>query len=173
MDATSFEKIAQWSGGRLAAGDPRGTVSTVCTDSRTLKAGDLFVALRGENFDAHTFVAEAAKRGAAGAIVEEFPAELPPGFAVIQVKDTLVALQRFATEYRRSLDIQVIGLTGSNGKTSTKDLTASVLGENFQVTKTEGNLNNHIGVPLTLLRARGADQIAIVEMGMNHAGEIA
>jgi UDP-N-acetylmuramoyl-tripeptide--D-alanyl-D-alanine ligase len=173
MDATSFAKIAQWSDGRLATGEPHGTVSVVCTDTRTLKAGDLFVALRGEKFDAHTFVAEAAKRGAAGALVEEYPAELPPGFAVIQVKDTLVALQRLAAEYRRSLDIQVIGLTGSNGKTSTKDLTASVLGENFQVTKTEGNLNNHIGVPLTLLRARGSDQIGVFEMGMNHAGEIA
>jgi len=173
MDATPFEKIALWSDGRLVVGDPRGTVTTVCTDSRALKAGDLFVALRGEKFDAHTFVAEAAKRGAAGAIVEEFPAELPPGFAVIQVRDTLQALQRLATEYRRSLDLQVIGLTGSNGKTSTKDLTAAALGDNFQVTKTEGNLNNHIGVPLTLLRARGADQIGVFEMGMNHAGEIA
>jgi len=173
MDATPFEKIALWAGGQLATGDPKGTVTTVCTDSRTLKAGDLFVALRGEKFDAHTFLAEASKRGAAGAIVEEFPAELPPGFAVVMVGNTLQALQRLGTEYRRSLDLQVVGLTGSNGKTSTKDLTATVLGENFQVTKTEGNLNNHIGVPLTLLRARGADQIGIVEMGMNHAGEIA
>jgi len=173
MDATTFEKIAQWSAGRLAAGDPQGTVTSVCTDSRSLKAGDLFVALRGDKFDGHTFVAEASKRGAAGVIVEEFPAELPPGFGVILVKNTLEALQHLGAEYRRSLDIQVIGLTGSNGKTSTKDLTASVLGENFQVTKTDGNFNNHIGVPLTLLRARGSDQIGVFEMGMNHAGEIA
>ncbi|MEP6669605.1 MAG: UDP-N-acetylmuramoyl-tripeptide--D-alanyl-D-alanine ligase [Chthoniobacter sp.] len=173
MDATPFEKIALWAGGKLATGDPQGTASVVCTDSRALKAGDLFVALRGDKFDGHTFVAEASKRGAAGAIVEEFPAELPTGFAVVLVKDTLQALQLLATEYRRSLDLQVIGLTGSNGKTSTKDLTAAVLGENFQVTKTEGNLNNHIGVPLTLLRARGADQMGVFEMGMNHAGEIA
>ncbi|MDR3404357.1 MAG: UDP-N-acetylmuramoyl-tripeptide--D-alanyl-D-alanine ligase [Chthoniobacter sp.] len=173
MDATPFEKIALWAGGKLATGDPQGTVSTVCTDSRALKAGDLFVALRGDKFDGHTFVAEASKRGAAGAIVEEFPAELPTGFAVVLVKDTLQALQRLGAEYRRSLDIQVIGLTGSNGKTSTKDLTAAVLGDNFQVTKTEGNLNNHIGLPLTLLRARGTDQIGVFEMGMNHAGEIA
>lgn len=173
MDATSFEKIALWSAGRLATGSPLGTVTTVCTDSRSLKAGDLFVALRGDKFDGHTFIAEASKRGAAGAIVEEFPAELPPGFAVILVKDTLQALQRLGAEYRRSLDLQVVGLTGSNGKTSTKDLTAAVLSENFQVTKTEGNLNNHIGVPLTLLRARGTDQIGVFEFGMNHAGEIA
>src|ERR1700739_617416 len=120
MDATSFEKIAQWSGGRLATGDPRGTVPTVCTDSRSLKAGDLFVALRGDKFDGHTFVAEASKRGAAGAMVEEFPTELPPGCAVVLVPGTLPALQRLGTEYRRSLNLQVIGLTGSNGKTSTK-----------------------------------------------------
>jgi UDP-N-acetylmuramoyl-tripeptide--D-alanyl-D-alanine ligase len=173
MDATSFEKIAQWSGGKLTTGDPKDTVTSVCTDSRTLKAGDLFVALRGEKFDAHTFVPEAAKRGAAGVIVEEFPAELPPGFAVILVPDTLRALQQLSGNYRRSLSLQVIGLTGSNGKTSTKDLTAAALGENFQVTKTEGNFNNHIGVPLTLLRAKGSDQIGVFEMGMNHPGEIA
>jgi UDP-N-acetylmuramoyl-tripeptide--D-alanyl-D-alanine ligase len=173
MDATPFDKIAQWSGGQLVTGDPKGAVTTVCTDSRALKAGDLFVALRGDKFDGHTFVAEASKRGAAGAIVEESPAEFPPGFAVILVGNTLQALQRLGAEYRRSLDLQVVGLTGSNGKTSTKDLTAAVLGENFQVTKTEGNLNNHIGVPLTLLRARSTDQIGVFEMGMNHSGEIA
>ncbi len=173
MDSVTFEKIAQWSEGRLAAGDPLGTVTTVCTDTRALKAGDLFVALRGDKFDAHTFLAEAAKRGAAGALVEEWPAELPAGFAIVQVKDSLIGLQRLAANYRRTLPIQVIGLTGSNGKTSTKDLTAAVFGENFQVTKTEGNLNNHIGLPLTLLRARSSDQIGVFEMGMNHPGEIA
>jgi len=173
MDSTHLETIARWAEGRLAAGDPQGAVTVVCTDSRALKAGDLFVALRGEKFDAHTFVAEAAKRGAAGAIVEEFPAELPSGFAVILVSDTLRALQQLSASYRRSLSLQVIGLTGSNGKTSTKDLTAAVLEENFQVTKTDGNLNNHIGVPLTLLRSRGSDQIGVFEMGMNHPGEIA
>jgi UDP-N-acetylmuramoyl-tripeptide--D-alanyl-D-alanine ligase len=173
MDSTSIEQIAQWSGGTLAAGNPQGTVSSICTDSRALKAGDLFVALRGEHFDAHTFVSEAARRGAAGAIVEELPAELPAGFAVILVAKTLQALQQLAANYRRTLPLQVIGLTGSNGKTSTKDLTAAVLGENFQVTRTEGNLNNHIGVPLTLLKARATDQIGVIEFGMNHPGEIA
>lgn len=173
MDATTFEKIAQWAEGRLVSGDPADTATTVCTDSRALKAGDFFVTLRGENFDGHAFVAEAAKRGAAGAMVEKTPAEMPPGFAVVQVGDALRGLQQLAANYRRSLSLQVIGLTGSNGKTSTKDLTAAVLGENFQVTKTEGNLNNHIGVPLTLLRVRSADQIGVVELGMNHPGEIA
>jgi UDP-N-acetylmuramoyl-tripeptide--D-alanyl-D-alanine ligase len=173
MDAICFETIAKWAEGRLVAGEPSGTATVVCTDTRALKAGDFFVALRGENFDAHTFVAEAAKRGAAGAMVEEIPADLPPGFAVVQVADTLVGLQKLAAKYRQTLSIQVVGLTGSNGKTSTKDLTAGVLGEHFQVTKTEGNLNNHIGVPLTLLRARGSDQVGVFEAGMNHPGEIA
>lgn len=173
MDPTSFDKIAGWGGGRLVAGEPSDTASVVCTDTRALKAGDFFVALRGENFDAHTFVAEAAKRGAAGAMVAEIPGDLPPGFAVIQVPDTLRGLQQLAANYRRTLSLQVVGLTGSNGKTSTKDLTASVLGEHFQVTKTEGNLNNHIGLPLTLLRTRSGDQMGVFEMGMNHPGEIA
>jgi UDP-N-acetylmuramoyl-tripeptide--D-alanyl-D-alanine ligase len=173
MDATSFETIARWAGGRLIAGEPTGAVTVVCTDTRALKAGDFFVALRGENFDAHSFVAEAARRGAAGAMVQVVPAELPPGFAVIQVPDTLRGLQQFAESYRHTLSLQVVGLTGSNGKTSTKDLAASVLGVHFQVTKTEGNLNNHIGVPLALLRARGSDQVGVFEMGMNHPGEIA
>src|SRR4051812_15339071 len=124
MDATSFEKIAQWAEGQLLAGSPQSTAATICTDSRALKAGDLFVALRGDKFDGHAFLAEAAKRGAAGAVVEEFPTELPPGFAVIRVADTLRALQKLSTNYRRGLAIQVVGITGSNGKTSTKDLTA-------------------------------------------------
>ena len=173
MDATTFEKIAGWAEGRLVAGEPGDKVSVVCTDTRALKAGDFFVALRGENFDAHTFVAEAARRGAAGAMVQEVPADLPPGFAVVLVADTLAGLQKLGANYRRTLPLQVVGLTGSNGKTSTKDLTASVLGEHFQVTSTDGNLNNHIGVPLTLLRARRSDQVGVFEMGMNHPGEIA
>ena len=173
MDATALNVIARWTEGTLVAGPPAGTVANVCTDSRALKPGDCFVALRGDKFDGHRFVEEAAKRGAAAAIVEEMPAETPPGFAVIQVGDTLRALQQLAANYRRGLSIQVVGVTGSNGKTSTKDATACVLAEHFQVTKTEGNLNNHIGLPLTMLRARGADQVGIFEMGMNHPGEIA
>ncbi len=173
MDATPLEVIARWSEGTLVTGSPAGTVMHICTDSRTLKAGDCFVALRGGKFDGHRYVVEAARRGAVAAIVEELPAEMPPGFAVIQVRDTLRALQQLAANYRRSLSLHVIGVTGSNGKTSTKDATACVVAEHFQVTKTEGNLNNHIGVPLTILRARGADQVGVFELGMNHPGEIA
>jgi len=173
MDSTPLETIARWSGGALISGDPRREVTVVCTDSRKLAAGHLFVALRGEKFDAHTFVAEAARLGAAAAIVEQITPDLPAGFGVIQVANSLLALQRLSAGYRQSLSLKVVGITGSNGKTSTKDFTAGVLGERFGVTKTEGNFNNHIGLPLTMLRARGSDQIGVFEIGMNHPGEIA
>jgi UDP-N-acetylmuramoyl-tripeptide--D-alanyl-D-alanine ligase len=173
MEATRLETIARWAGGALSAGDPLATVATVCTDSRSLKAGDLFLALRGEKFDGHSFIAEAARRGATGAVVESEVAGLPPEFAVVRVGDTLAALQKISAEYRRSLPVQVICITGSNGKTSTKDFAWHVLRERFQATRTEGNLNNHIGLPLTMLRLRGGDRIGVFEIGMNHPGEIA
>ena len=173
MDPTKVETLTRWAAGSLVSGNPTATVTVVCTDSRALKAGDLFLALRGENFDGHTFVAQAAAAGAVGAVVEDVPADLPADFAVIKVADTLRALQEIAAQYRKTLELQVVGITGSNGKTSTKDLTAAVLSERFQVTRTEGNFNNHIGLPLTLLRARSSDQIGVFEIGMNHPGEIA
>lgn len=173
MEPTKVELLAQWAQGTLLSGDPAATVTVVCTDSRALKAGELFLALRGEKFDAHEFVAQAAALGAAGAIVEEVPAGLPENFTVIKVGDTLSALQQIAAAYRRSLGLKVVGITGSNGKTSTKDLTAAVLERRHQVTKTLGNFNNHVGLPLTMLRARAADGVGVFEMGMNHPGEIA
>jgi UDP-N-acetylmuramoyl-tripeptide--D-alanyl-D-alanine ligase len=173
MNATDFQTIANWSEAQLVAGAATDRVSVVCTDTRTLKPGDLFVALRGDSFDGHTFVAEAAKRGAAGAMVEKVPVDLPPGFAIVLVPDSLRGLQLLSANYRKSLALQAVGLTGSNGKTSTKDLTIAVLGKHFRVTGTIGNLNNHIGVPLTLLRANGDDQVGVFELGMNHPGEIA
>ncbi len=173
MDATPLELLARWAGGRLASGDGTAEATTICTDSRSLKAGDVFVALRGDNFDGHSFITEAAALGAIGVVAESAPSGLPPGFGVIEVDDTLKALQRMAAEYRRVLPLQVVAITGSNGKTSTKDLTACILRERFQVTKTEGNFNNHIGLPLTILRARRSDHFGVFEIGMNHPGEIA
>lgn len=148
-------------------------METVCTDSRALKPGDLFVALRGDNFDGHTFIAQAAQLGAAGAIVEKAPTGLPKEFGLVEVVDSLKALQSLAGNYRQTLTVKVVGITGSNGKTSTKDATAAVLSRRFKTAKTEGNLNNHIGVPLTLLQLNSKHGAAVVEMGMNHAGEIA
>ncbi|HEX5177438.1 MAG TPA: UDP-N-acetylmuramoyl-tripeptide--D-alanyl-D-alanine ligase, partial [Chthoniobacteraceae bacterium] len=173
MDPTKVETLTRWAGGTLLSGDPEATVTVICTDSRALKAADLFLALRGPQFDGHAFITEAARRGAVGAIVATVPAETPPEFALIKVDDTLAALQRIAVEYRRTLRLQVIAVTGSNGKTSTKDLVASVFSERFRITKTEGNLNNHIGLPLTILNAHGSDDFGVFEIGMNHPGEIA
>ncbi len=173
MEPTQLETIAKWSGGEITAGDPTCLFSTICTDSRLLHGGDLFLALRGEHFDGHAFLAEAARRGATGAIVEEAPADLPPDFAVVRVPNTLSALQQIAANYRRGIPAQIVCITGSNGKTSTKDFTWSILRERFQVTKTEGNLNNHIGLPTTMLRLRAGDRIGVFEIGMNHPGEIA
>jgi UDP-N-acetylmuramoyl-tripeptide--D-alanyl-D-alanine ligase len=173
MDATPFSFIAESTGGRLLGGDPAATVTNVCTDSRALKPGDLFVALRGEKFDGHHFLAEAARTGAAGAITETEMPDAPAGFARIVVGDTLRALQSLAGAYRATLPLRAVGITGSNGKTSTKDFTAAVLAQRFSVTRTAGNLNNHIGVPLTLLRASRSHQAGVFEAGMNHPGEIA
>lgn len=176
MNPTSFEQIAEWAGGKLLRGDRARVVTGVGSDTRSLKEGDLFVALRGERFDGHAFVSQAAQQGAVAALVDnrfQVPADLPPEFGLIEVADTLVGLQNLARHYRASLPIKIIGITGSSGKTSTKDFTAAVLGSRYRVMKTEGNFNNHIGLPLTLLRATSADEIGVVELGMNHPGEIA
>jgi UDP-N-acetylmuramoyl-tripeptide--D-alanyl-D-alanine ligase len=172
VDAVSISMIADWANGELSHGNAGAKVDAVCTDSRALAPGALFVALRGDKFDGHAFVKKAADAGAAGAVVEEVTGELPEGFAMIQVKDTLAALQGMAANYRRTLRAKIINVTGSNGKTSTKDYTAAVLGERGRVAKTEGNLNNHIGLPLTILRASSQDDFGVFEIGMNHPGEI-
>jgi UDP-N-acetylmuramoyl-tripeptide--D-alanyl-D-alanine ligase len=173
VDPVSIRTIASWVEGELSGGGDAAEVGDVCTDSRALKPGALFVALRGTRFDGHGFIRQAAQLGAAGAVVEEAPEDLPASFAVIKVADTLEALQRMAASYRRTLPAKVINITGSNGKTSTKDFTAAVLGERGRVAKTEGNLNNHIGLPLTILRASAKDEFGVFEIGMNHPGEIA
>ena len=154
--------------------------AAVCTDSRAVKPGDLFVALKGERFDAHEFLAQAAAAGAAGALVERASKlDLPQ----IVVDDTTRALGRLGNYWRRQFDIPLIAVTGSNGKTTVKEMLASILREALNtgtagapgdagVLATRGNLNNHIGVPLTLLELRPEHRYAVVEMGMNHAGEI-
>ncbi len=168
--------VSGYAGGALRAGDAARTAVGISTDSRAVGHGELFLALRGDKFDGHRFVADVAAGGGLGAVVaRDFfrVAELPPGFAIVEVDDTLLAYQRIAAHYRRSLPLRVVAITGSNGKTSTKDFTAAALGNKFRVLKTEGNFNNHIGVPRMLLRAEPADEIAVLEMGMNHPGEIA
>ncbi len=174
MDSLTLAQIAAFAGGTIATGNRDVTISRVSTDSRTLQNGDLFVPLRGENFDGHKFIQQAAERGAAGAMVEEgWDGNAPENFALIRVADTLVGYQTLAANYRASLPLKVIAITGSNGKTSTKDFVAATLARKFRVTKTEGNFNNHVGLPRTMLAANRNDEIAVWEMGMNHPGEIA
>jgi UDP-N-acetylmuramoyl-tripeptide--D-alanyl-D-alanine ligase len=132
----------------------------------------MFFALKGENFDAHHFLAEAVEAGA-GALVLQDDSDLPEGIPVVLVNDTLEALQSLAKWYRSELGIPVVAITGSNGKTSTKDYTHSVLSQKFRVNSTLGNLNNHIGLPLTVLATAANDEIGVFEMGMNHSGELA
>jgi len=174
MNPLPLSKIARLAGASLTSGDGSRVIDKVSTDSRTLKARELFVALRGENFDGHSFVEFAAKAGAAGAIVDSnWKGHVPKNFALIRTKDTLQAFQQLGANYRKSLTLKVIAITGSNGKTSTKDFAASVLGRRFRVTKTEGNFNNHVGLPRTILEATSWDEVAVWEIGMNHPGEIA
>jgi UDP-N-acetylmuramoyl-tripeptide--D-alanyl-D-alanine ligase len=174
MDPLPLVRIAEFAGGTLTSRDENAVVSRISTDSRTLTTGDLFVALRGDNFDAHNFVEQVARTGAVGAVVDAtWNGNTPNEFAVIRVDDTLVAYQQIAASYRRTLPLKVVAITGSNGKTSTKDFVAGVLGRRFRVTKTEGNFNNHVGLPRTMLSANSEDQVGVWEIGMNHPGEIA
>src|SRR5205823_8111214 len=169
MNPIPIEKIAEFAGSAAFAGDGKIFVDKVSTDSRTLKRGELFVALRGENFDGHNFVESAAKAGAAGAVVDSnWKGKVPENFALIRVKDTLQAYQKLAANYRKSLSLKVVAITGSNGKTSMKDFAAAVLARRFRVMKTEGNFNNQVGLPRTILEATSRDEVAIWEIGMNH-----
>ncbi|PYK70777.1 MAG: hypothetical protein DME42_12025 [Verrucomicrobia bacterium] len=162
MDALSLHRIAEFAAAEIARGNGETTISRVSTDSRTIKRGDLFVALRGEHFDAHNFLDQVAKAGAAGALVSQDPPPgLPQTFAILRAADTLLAYQNLAANYRKTLPLKVLGITGSNGKTSTKDFAASILGRAFRVTKTEGNFNNHVGLPRTMLEANRDHQFAV------------
>lgn len=148
------------------------SVAGVSTDTRTIKEGTLFVPLIGTHYDGHDYLEEAFRSGAAAALWQRDRGAAPEESAIIEVDDTLLALQEMAAAYRRQLGVKVIGITGSNGKTSTKDLVASVLATRFRVHKTQGNLNNHIGLPITLLGMDLQTEIAVLEMGMSGRGEI-
>src|SRR5215475_11687455 len=160
--------------GRIESGDPDQAVGNIVTDSRSLQAGDFFIALHGARFDGHEFVEEAFKRGAMGAIVEAGrKADLKVRqFVIVEVGDTTVALQDLAHAVREATETKVIAITGSAGKTTTKDTIADFLSESYRVVKNKGNLNNHIGLPLSLMQLRDRPDVAVMELGMNHAGEI-
>src|SRR6478736_4438133 len=174
MNPLTLSQIAQFAGASLSSGDGTVVIKKVSTDSRTIKPGELFVALRGENFEGHDFVETGVKAGATGALVDlNWAGNVPNNFALLRATDTLQAYQALAANYRRSLTLKVLAITGSNGKTSTKDFAAAVLARRFRVTKTEGNFNNHVGLPRTVLEATSQDEVAVWEIGMNHPGEVA
>ena len=173
----SAAEIAAATGGRVMSGNPAQRVERWSIDTRSLQPGDLFVAIRGDRFDGHAFVAAALAAGAAGAVVTAAPV-LPeagkggPAPLLIEVADTTRALQDGGREMRRRAGAKVVAITGSAGKTTTKELAAAFLAAKYSVFRNKGNLNNHIGLPLSLLELRTRPDVAVVELGMNHAGEI-
>jgi len=166
-----LQYIAQVTGGRLTPAAARGTVTGISTDSRTLEPGELFVPLRGERFDGHDFLTLAVRRGAAACLSEDVIAGFP--VPVIQVADTMTALGDLAAARRREFAGPVVAVTGSSGKTTTKEMLAAILGQQAPGLKTEGNFNNLIGLPLTLFRLEPGQSWAVLEMGMSARGEIA
>ena len=183
--ALTAAEIAAATGGRIVSGDPRTRIGKWSIDSRTVAAGDLFVAIRGDRFDGHDFVAAALAARAAGVVVTRTPVLSQAGAAgpapqpgvteaplVIEVADTTRALQDAAREMRRRSGAKVVAITGSAGKTTTKELTAEFLAAKYTVFRNKGNFNNHIGLPLSLLELGSRPDVAVVELGMNHAGEI-
>ena len=161
--------------GSLVAGPGSAAINGFSIDTRTLRAGEVYISIIGERLDGHRFVREALQAGAAGLVVSDpssVPPALDPAVVVVQVDDTIRALQRLAKHVRHASGAQVVAITGSAGKTTTKEITAELLGARYRVFRNHGNLNNHIGLPLSLLELRHGPEMAVVELGMNHAGEI-
>src|SRR5829696_5501356 len=171
--ALTAADVVAATGGRLAAGDEKTPIGRISIDSRSLAAADFFVAIQGERFDGHAFAAEALNLGAAGVMISD-PASVPADTSalVIQVRDTTQALQDLSRWIRRKSGSQVVAITGSAGKTTTKEICAELLSTRYRVFRNKGNLNNHIGLPLSLLDLREVPDVAVVELGMNHPGEI-
>jgi len=167
-----LSQVAAATGGRLCGADP--ALNGVSTDTRAVRQGQLFIALRGERFDAHDFLAQAVAAGA-GALLVGDESKLPAGVPAVVVADTRLALGALAAAWRKQFVLPVIAVTGSNGKTTTKEMIAAILKAAFgdAVLATHGNLNNDIGLPLTLLGLNAGHRAAVIEMGMNHPGEIA
>ena len=168
----TLNELAGTVGGRCVAGADGLRAAGVSIDSRSLRPGDLFVAIRGARFDGHRFVADALGAGAAGALVSDAAALGTPSGPGIVVDDTLRALQALARRVRRDSGARVVAVTGSVGKTTTKELTAALLETRYRVFRNRGNLNNHVGLPLSLLELRIRPEVAVVELGMSGPGEI-
>lgn len=175
MRRWSLDDISRALGAHLVGARPAGRtpLGRIGTDTRSLEAGDIFLALRGEQFDGHAFVGTAIARGAGALVVDDGAAAVGAPVPVFLVDDTLAALGALGRAWRDVWNGVVIAVAGSNGKTSTKELIAGALGTTLVVHATRGNLNNHVGVPLTLLAVPGDAQVAVVEIGTNHPGEVA
>ncbi len=166
--------VAEACGAEIRRGAADAVVKNICTDSRRVKPGDLFFAIKGENFDSHDFLKEVAEKKAAAVVVEKTKVpSLLPDCAVLVVDDTIAALGKFAAAYRRDFELPVVCVCGSNGKTTTKELVASTLRQKFSTVWSEASFNNNIGVPLTLLKIEKSHQAAVLEAGTNHPGELA
>lgn len=173
MMQADLRVVAAWCGAAYDGAYGGVAVSGVSTDTRSLRPGELFVPIAGERFDGHDYLDAARQAGAAAALwARSRPAPAEPGMPLLLVDDTLAALQRLAESYLASLSAKVVAVTGSNGKTTTKDLVYAVLSTRLRVHKTEGNFNNHIGLPLTILRAPADTEAFVLEMGMSGRGEI-
>jgi UDP-N-acetylmuramoyl-tripeptide--D-alanyl-D-alanine ligase len=167
----TLNQLSLWTGGEIISGEPGIKFNHYNFDSRLTKPGELFFALKGER-DGHDFVLDAWKKGAAGAVVSQPVPGLPKNFALLKVKDTLTALQTIAHKVLTLSQAKVVAITGSVGKTTTKELTAAMLASGYKVLKSEKNFNNEIGLPLTLLRLSPGDEIVVLEMAMRGPGQI-
>ena len=165
-------EILKATGGKLVGAGSAKPIAGVSIDSRTIKKGELFLAVRGLKYDGHDFIKAAFEKKARLAIAEFRPAYLAPRMPVIIVRDSITALGDLASHHRRKFNIPVVGITGSNGKTTVKEIAAHILGGRFNVLKNKGTENNFVGLPLTLLRLKPRHDVAVLEMGANHAGEI-
>src|SRR5439155_16602629 len=174
MEPRSLKYVCDACGGEQRKGSPQTLVSRVCTDSRQVQAGDLFFALAGERFDGHNFLTEVAAKKAAAVLVDR--AKVPEGnlgCAVLAVENPRHALGRLAARYRRDFNLPVVAVSGSNGKTTTKELLAAALRERFVPLWSEASFNNDVGVPLTLLKLENRHTAAVLEAGTNNPGEMA
>jgi UDP-N-acetylmuramoyl-tripeptide--D-alanyl-D-alanine ligase len=175
--AMRLAELAHLCEATVLRGDPQHAVGHIRTDTRALTRGDCFIALRGDRFDGHEFVNQAIEQGASAAVVSNptcANSPIPDQFGVLQVQDTLTAMHKLATNYRRLMlpATRLVTISGANGKTTTKEMVAAVLAQQFRVVKTRANDNNHIGVPQTVLAIQPEDQFGVIELGSNHPGEM-
>lgn len=172
METLCIAEVAYAVNGKVLYGDPEGTIHSVSTNSNEVEKGGLFVPLIGERVDAHNYIPNALNQGANAVFTSRELSEFLEGKVYILVKDTLIALQALASYYREQFSIPIIGVTGSVGKTTTKEMIAAVLEEKYKVLKTSGNMNSQVGVPLMMFQIQREHEIAVIEMGISEFGEM-